>query len=87
LNEATTNEELTGTPFRIVHIPEHGWFITLGMQRISSTLHKTRAEAIKPVHERDWFFICNAIVTILEQVGTIKNIEQDKAKPTKMREN
>lgn len=73
-----TNDELTGTPFRIVNIPDKGWFITLGMQRVTAQIYPTRKEAIQPVQERDWNFLCNVIVTLIEQVNQIHQSQQNQ---------
>lgn len=72
-DEPIINETLTGTPFRIVYLPSHGWFIALGMERISEKFYKTRAEAIKPVQDRDYNFLYNFIITSYLAVEKFQN--------------
>lgn len=48
------SEPIPNTPFRIVHQPEHGWFISFGRNRITEQFYKTREEAEQLVKEHDW---------------------------------
>lgn len=71
------NESITGTPFRIINVPDTGWFITLGIQRIGD-IYLTRQEALRPIRDKDWQLICNVIVTVIEQVNNIMKQENSK---------
>lgn len=75
--QPTTSTEIKNTPFRLVHIPEHGYFISLGIHRIGN-LHKTKDEALIELNTRiPWQMICNVIVTLIEQTNDILNAQKN----------
>jgi|SRR5579863_7209065 len=70
--EAFTNEEVKNTPFRLVHMPNTGYFLILGNARISN-IWQTKEEVEIELYENQWSIVCNMICTMFETLWDIKN--------------
>lgn len=60
------NEEIPYTPFRVVGNKEKGYFIALGLHRLTE-YQKTQEQAIQLLDNNMWLIIANMMVTIIQQ--------------------
>lgn len=71
-----TNEEVPGTPFRIVGNHDNGYFVALGFHRLTPTI-PNKSSLLERINSsnQDWNFTVNVIAAIFDQ---LKNIQQTK---------
>lgn len=55
-DEQITNKEILNTPFRVVGSKDKGYFVALGMYKLSEN-KKTAKEAVKVVNNKNWEFL------------------------------
>lgn len=79
VGEPLINEEVPGTPFRLVGDKEHGYALTLGKNRLTEP-RKNKDEIINELMYVDWNLIANMIVTVIKaydemEEGNIKKLD------------
>lgn len=78
-SEPMTNEEVKGTPFRIVGNHDKGYFVALGYHRLTET-SQNKATLYEQISHYDWHFMTNVIAAIHSQMSAITTDLKSKTK-------
>jgi len=74
-NQITSNEPITNTPFRVIGNPEKGYFLALGIHRITD-FKPSRSDAKDLLITNQWEIIINTITTVIHAI----NLEREQQK-------
>lgn len=66
--ELIEQEEVEGTPFKLVNIRKGGWFIALGRHRLTE-MQENKQELIEKIVNKDWTLVLDTIVALTLAVG------------------